>query len=143
MNEWKIEDEKTLREKVESGMRFRSIGKLIGKTKNACIGKAHRLGLLIKVKKGAMFKPPKPKPKPAPPKPPEAFPVIAIAPHRDGGGVEMIDLKLWNCRWIFDDKTYCGRLHASGSYCKDHAAIVYRPLEKSYASTRHYLHRLR
>ena len=48
--------------------------------------------------------------------------------------ISILDLKHWSCRYIAGDETkpldriYCGQEIEIGSYCKDHAAICYRPV---------------
>ena len=40
-------------------------------------------------------------------------------------GKKMMDLGPFDCRWIWDDSSYCGRPTAMCSYCAQHKAIVY------------------
>ena len=145
MSGWSDEDEERLRAEVEKGIVFSKIAPMIGKTRNACIGKAHRLGLEIFTTRGSNTKrktkikpPPKPKPKPKP------TPILLV-PAPVGGGISILKLKDASCRWIFDDKTFCGRIQSVGSYCKDHAPIVYRPPEERprHAHSRQHFHRPR
>jgi len=45
-------------------------------------------------------------------------------------GKKIIDLGPFDCRWIFDDSSYCAKPKTFRSYCEHHAKIVYVPLLK-------------
>ena len=45
-------------------------------------------------------------------------------------GKKLLDLGLFDCRWIFDDNSYCAQPKTFRSYCEHHAKIVYVPLLK-------------
>ncbi len=42
-------------------------------------------------------------------------------------GVDIEDLGPKHCRFVLDDKTFCGDEAVAGSYCKACAAVVYQP----------------
>jgi hypothetical protein len=45
-------------------------------------------------------------------------------------GKKILDLGPFDCRWIFDDNSYCAQPKTFRSYCAHHAKIVYVPLLK-------------
>lgn len=108
----------------------RQIAQELGRSRNAIIGKAHRLGLQIEARH--LPKPPVKLPKPkmkksdiyVPPPPPREIP----APENP---VSLMDLESHHCRAIvgkdYDNlATYCGRDKIDGiSYCAGHARIFY------------------
>jgi len=132
----KIEDLKKLWAK---GLSTAEIGRELGVSKNAVVGKSHRLGL-------------KPRPSPisgksaesagtapaaapatataaaAPAKPKAAKPAKAKPAEKIG---DIIDLGPHMCRWPFgdpgdDDFHFCGRQVApSKPYCPEHCAVAY------------------
>lgn len=135
----KIEDLKKLWAK---GLSTAEIGRALGVSKNAVVGKSHRLGL-------------KPRPSPISGKPVEAAPVAAKpkpkpkAKESEKIG-DIIDLGPQMCRWPFgdpgdDDFHFCGRQVAAGKpYCAEHCSVAYvsksnsrdRDRDRSGASTR-------
>lgn len=129
----KIEDLKKLWAK---GLSTAEIGRELGVSKNAVVGKSHRLGL-------------KPRPSPisgksaestaaapaakaaaaaAPAKPKAAKPAKAKPAEKIG---DIIDLGPQMCRWPFgdpgdEDFHFCGRQVApSKPYCPEHCAVAY------------------
>lgn len=142
MAAWTDEMDATLKELWQSGMRALLIGNVMGKTKNAVIGRAHRVGCprrenktrgknfqsdIIKAKK--IIK--------ALPSPPPVATVRAVSVLtrvktepvvREGQPVHFFDLKAHHCRAPMWDhyKTgdmYCGKRKKNGSsYCEEHHA---------------------
>ena len=117
-------------------------GRLGGVTRNAVIGKIHRLGLSGRAKPSAPARPGRvAKPR---------APVRAAAQHRTAPGPKPTPLPYWVeaapegpglvtslaalgahvCKWPIGDPkadgfTFCGR-PAEGPYCPGHAAVAYR-----------------
>lgn len=134
----KIEDLKKLWAK---GLSTAEIGRALGVSKNAVVGKSHRLGL-------------KPRPSPISGKPAEPAPVAKAKPKPKAKESEkigdIIDLGPQMCRWPFgdpgdDDFHFCGRQVAPGKpYCAEHCSVAYvsksnsrdRDRDRSGASTR-------
>lgn len=126
----------------------------VGITRNAVMGIVHRAGkrrnppkIFRRVQSSkprvAVEKPAKPKieKKRAAPKPKtekfivfekyikatEPFPELTFGEFK---GKRMLELGPFDCRWIWDDKSYCGRPAVGCSYCPEHKAIVYTPPRK-------------
>jgi hypothetical protein len=109
------------------GLSYTQIGKALGITKNAAIGKARRLkidkspALLTNTK----AKPPAHKPQPRPIKPPPPPP----APVPDMKLLTMMELRDNHCRYPIngkDEMLFCGRYQdGKKPYCKQHAKICY------------------
>lgn len=124
-----------------------------GVTRNAVIGKVHRLGLSGRVKAGA----PIPQ-RPAKPKPISAVPPVSepVRPHVEQAGtapsetsldhrwardialpeskrVGILELRDSMCKWPIGDPSkpdfaFCGARSASGMpYCTEHCRIAYQP----------------
>ena len=124
---WTPDMEAKLRELWPLGLSCSKIAKEIGVTKNAVIGKAHRLQLLKRREVGArVFKPPR-KPKPrrkripvsAKPKP---LPPPLRAP--DCKPVTLMELGGCMCRYPVGDGFYCGDA-TDKTFCIWHAARCY------------------
>ena len=111
------------------GLSYTQIGKELGITKNAAIGKARRLKIdkspapttYIKAKPPAH----KPQPKPIKPTPPPPPP----APVTDMKLLTMMELRDNHCRYPIngtDEMLFCGRYQdGKEPYCKQHAEICY------------------
>lgn len=105
-----------------------------GVTRNAVIGKAHRLKLSSRVSpiqqnNKKAVKPPEEKPVAKKIKTPEK---IIPAPASNSQGVNMAELKDRMCRWPLGDPKEPGFLFCGGSsvpgmpYCSDHAKVAYQ-----------------
>lgn len=159
---WTDERIALLKKMWKEGKSAADIAKTLGKgvTRNAVIGKAHRMGLSGRpspIKKPAPVKKEAPKKSEAAAKPlKKAAPVVvsgvknnpllremaeprkmekeAIPP---GGGVALFDLTERMCKWPIgdpreDDFTFCGRgIRAGTPYCHDHAAMAYQSSSRS------------
>lgn len=99
---WTKEDDKRLKELLETGKPMREIGWALGKTKNAVIGRANRLGLGVSKKRQTFLMPG------------EKRPVTCQWPKGDGP-------------YVFD----CAEKPKAGSsYCAAHHALAYRKVEE-------------
>ncbi|HHI88992.1 MAG TPA: GcrA cell cycle regulator [Hellea balneolensis] len=130
--------------------------KLGGVTRNAVIGKVHRLGLSGRAKpKRKTAKPATPRatttarkrtpakrrpaPKPAPA--PVAVPLEA-KPLPNGEYATILTITEHLCKWPLGDPTsadfrFCGRSTNKGEpYCKAHAQLAYQPSRRKVAQTR-------
>jgi GcrA cell cycle regulator len=116
-------------------------GQLGGVTRNAVIGKVHRLGLSGRAEPLAPTRPARittPRvrvragPLPAPKSRSTPLPhLVEPAPEGPGLVTSMAALGTHVCKWPIgdpkaDDFTFCGR-GAEGPYCRDHAAVAYQP----------------
>ena len=108
-----------------------------GFTRNAVIGKAHRLKLSSRV---SPISAPAPKVKPANTQKsaivPRPRPVMAAPVKIDVKGIKMIDLKERMCRWPLGDPkdpefNFCGCNTVPGMpYCVDHARMAYQATKR-------------
>jgi GcrA cell cycle regulator len=139
---WSDDRVTTLKSLWLGGLSASKIAKQLGGvTRNAVIGKVHRLGLGGRAKPSA---PPQLKRmaclpvrvRAAPPSAPKArseplpYPVVS-APKGPGLVTSVVDLGAHLCKWpLGDPKTdsfsFCGR-PASGPYCGGHAAVAFQP----------------
>jgi GcrA cell cycle regulator len=158
---WTDERIATLKKMWKEGKSAAEIAKTLAKgvTRNAVIGKAHRMGLSGRpspIKKPAAppkKDPPKKEVKAVVKKP--VVPVVTGVKHNPlirevtaprqfvkevfpiDGGVGLIDLTERMCKWPFgdpreDDFTFCGRPIRPGTpYCPDHAAMAYQSSGRS------------
>jgi GcrA cell cycle regulator len=126
-----------------------------GVTRNAVIGKVHRLGLSgraapsqpARTTSAATFRPARPRPTPpvqqAAPRRAEVVaprPIIAApaapAPSREildlPGTATVMTLGAHMCKWPIGDPSsrefsFCGRRASEGVYCGEHAKVAYQP----------------
>lgn len=113
---WTPELDARLRAYWSEGLSCSQIGVALGVTRNAAIGRAHRLGLPTRSPGGKVK--PRAQTKPLP---------KSRAPRPDLPGVDIMDLTPGMCRWpISDDRPhrFCG-VACGSTYCLDHAAIAY------------------
>ena len=125
-----------------------------GVTRNAVIGKVHRLGLSGRA---TPSQPPRPAFKtPRPPRPVsnQSLAPRRIAPHGGGsvaeptpiyyveepGSATVLTLGAHMCKWPIGDPssdnfTFCGRRIGDGSYCVEHARVAYQPQQKGKRSS--------
>jgi GcrA cell cycle regulator len=121
-----------------------------GVTRNAVIGKVHRLGL------SGRATPSQPsRPAFKTPRAPRPAATVAAAPRRiaptapepppvtyveEPGSATVLTLGAHMCKWPIGDPasdgfTFCGRRIGEGSYCAEHARIAYQPQQKGKRST--------
>lgn len=113
---WNDERIELLKSLWAEGLTTGEIGRQLGVSKNAVVGKAHRLGL--KGRPSPIKRTKKAKKEEAPAKQPEQPP-------------SLVDLAAHTCRWPIgdprdDDFHFCGKQALAGKpYCGEHAAIAY------------------
>ncbi len=147
--QWTDEAIASLRQMLDEKMTFRDVAAALGCSRNAAIGKAHRLGLCSTSpkpgphRKGMVAVAPKPKRirVPAAPKVIK-FPVEKrqehwpVAPYVEGEGVELLSLEARHCRWPLGPKMqvairFCGHDKRVGSsYCDHHHRLSYSPVPR-------------
>lgn len=160
---WTDERIALLKKMWKEGKSAAEIAKTLGKgvTRNAVIGKAHRMGLSgrpspIKkptpVKKESSAAPAQARKEPKEAKKPPAAPAgkaPALAKEAEelkkiekeivpiGGGVSLLELTERMCKWPIGDPreadfTFCGRGIRPGTpYCPDHASMAYQTSSRS------------
>lgn len=131
-----------------------------GVTRNAVIGKVHRLGLSGRATPSRPVKRPprlaRPKPqvmadgtvRTAPARPPAVVQSSAVKavekaamaalppmPLTDGEAATILTLRDSMCKWPIGDPAdpsfaFCGRKSHEGPYCKDHAQVAFQPARK-------------
>lgn len=117
---WTPERIKILKKAWQQGKSASAIARDLGVSKNAVIGKMHRLNLSEKVKKVAQEVETKK----------EAY----ILPQN---GVQLLDLKTNSCRWPIGEPTdsdfhFCGHEVVSGKpYCAKHCALAYTNVKEA------------
>jgi len=137
--EWTDERVERLKKLFADGWSATQIAKdLGGITRNAAIGKLHRLGLrrgwsagreasqFVKHQAALKREAKAPKPRAHPP----GVPLPKERPH-EGPVVELLYLGARHCRWPIGDPQesgfgFCGG-EADGPYCDDHAQVAYQP----------------
>jgi GcrA cell cycle regulator len=148
---WTDERVETLKKLWQDGLSASQIAKQLGGvTRNAVIGKVHRLGLSGRAAPSKparpAFKPPRPARAAvaAPPPPrrvaePAASNVPAVPAPRPidekPGTATVLTLGAHMCKWPIGDPsldtfTFCGRrTGGEGPYCNDHARVAYQPAQ--------------
>ncbi len=125
-----------------------------GVTRNAVIGKVHRLGLSGRATPSQPPRPAFKTPRPARPVSTQSLAPRRIAPHGAGqvaeptpvyyveepGSATVLTLGAHMCKWPIGDPssdnfTFCGRRIGDGSYCVEHARVAYQPQQKGKRST--------
>jgi len=150
---WTDERVTTLKKLWLDGLSASQIAKQLGGvTRNAVIGKVHRLGLSGRAAPSQPARPAFKAPRPARPAAttmpsaprrviaaePAALPAVAQQPSvpafRDEqpGSATVLTLGAHMCKWPIGDPstdgfTFCGRRSSDGPYCGEHASIAYQP----------------
>lgn len=142
---WTKEQDDFLREQYRA-ISAEAIAQRIGKTRNAVIGRANRIGLSKSYGevfgRGAPHSPYKKKPRKSQGghnatgpelfyRKPRAVKVVKMAEADisplNGVGVKMWELESRHCRWVVGepkDLTFCGHnKHNGSSYCENHSAL--------------------
>jgi len=123
---WNEENIRELRRLWDAGYSASAIGKQIGITKNAVIGKAHRLGLKSRpspIKRGVTKSVIAPVVRKAPPVETPPMPALRPAPRKTANGP--------SCLWPIGDPGaadfhFCGEPSIDGKpYCSEHCAKAY------------------
>ena len=131
------------------GLSASQVAKLLGGvTRNAVIGKVHRLGLSGRVKRARPAKrAPRPAAKartgvpsaprlPARPAPKPALVPLEAKPMADGKFATILTVTEHMCKWPIgdpssDDFRFCGRgTDKATPYCKAHAQLAYQPARR-------------
>ncbi|HEY3696148.1 GcrA family cell cycle regulator [Phenylobacterium sp.] len=146
---WTDERVEMLKRLWLDGLSASQIAKQLGGvTRNAVIGKVHRLGLSGRATPSKparpAFKPPRPaRPAAAAPSAPRriAEPMAAVpeAPpvryvDEAPGSATVLTLGAHMCKWPIGDPsletfTFCGRRASDGPYCNEHARVAYQPVQ--------------
>jgi GcrA cell cycle regulator len=153
---WTDERVETLKKLWLDGLSASQIAKQLGGvTRNAVIGKVHRLGLSGRATPSQpqrpIFKAPRaPRPAisaaPAQRRPlePSSMPASVPAPAfyaEEPGTATVLTLGAHMCKWPIGDPssdgfTFCGRRsEKEGPYCTDHARVAYQPQQKKAGRT--------
>jgi GcrA cell cycle regulator len=145
---WTDERVEMLKKLWLDGLSASQIAKQLGGvTRNAVIGKVHRLGL------SGRAAPSQPQ-RPAFKAPRAPRPAVAAAPRRllsepsslpsapvpvfyaeEPGSATVLTLGAHMCKWPIGDPstdgfTFCGRRSSDGPYCVEHARVAYQPQQK-------------
>ena len=146
---WTDERVEVLKKLWLDGLSASQIAKQLGGgvTRNAVIGKVHRLGLSGRATPSKPARPvvvrmaPRPRPisTPAAPRRPTPLPTVAqptvIVRREEPGSATVLTLAQHMCKWPIGDPssrdfTFCGKAAGGHTYCADHAAIAYQPVQK-------------
>lgn len=149
MFRWTDERVDKLKAMHKEGLSFSIIGERLGASRNAVIGKAHRLGLCkpspslpaMSARRTTKRKPDITKPKVITKPSGFRFGHAHLLPDDRPTRAEAIaaedlksrriafgDLETKHCRWPHDDLTYCGCDHVPGtSWCEAHLKIITAP----------------
>ena len=147
---WTDERVETLKKLWQDGLSASQIAKQLGGvTRNAVIGKVHRLGLSGRAAPSKparpVFKAPRPQRPVAQPAAPrrmaEYTPMVAVPqppPVRyideAPGSATVLTLGAHMCKWPIGDPssdgfTFCGRRQSDGPYCVEPARVAYQPAQ--------------
>ena len=148
---WTDERVELLKKLWQDGLSASQIAKQLGGvTRNAVIGKVHRLGLSGRAAPSKparpVFKAPRPARQAAAPAAPRRIappPLATAAPapqppvryvEEAPGAATVLTLGAHMCKWPIgdpssDDFTFCGRRASEGPYCVEHARVAYQPAQ--------------
>jgi GcrA cell cycle regulator len=151
---WTDDRVEALKKLWQDGLSASQIAKQLGGglTRNAVIGKVHRLGLSGRAAPSqpqrAVFKAPRP-PRPATPSipvtrrsdiaarpEPVALPALPAVIIEETGSATVLTLGAHMCKWPIGDPSsdgfsFCGRQASDGTpYCTHHARVAYQPQQK-------------
>lgn len=146
---WTPERVEQLRDFVVNGLSCSQIATEIGVTRNAVIGKIHRLGLCPVRAPGGSGRPCSPRARPRRERAPRRRPLLQVlfcagarvtgvtvtGPVQSGQPRSLLELTKGQCRWPLTeaageccaDLIFCGNEAIAGlSYCAGHARMAYR-----------------
>jgi GcrA cell cycle regulator len=147
---WTDERVELLKKLWQDGLSASQIAKQLGGvTRNAVIGKVHRLGLSGRATPSkparTTFKAPRPaRPISAAPSAPRRIAEpVSLAPHHPTpvryvdeapGTATVLTLGAHMCKWpigdpSMDNFTFCGRRSGEGPYCHEHSQVAYQPAQ--------------
>ncbi len=150
---WTDDRVTTLKKLWLDGLSASQIAKQLGGvTRNAVIGKVHRLGLSGRAAPSQPARPAFKAPRPARPAAttmpsaprrviaaePASLPAVAQQPSvpafraEEPGSATVLTLGAHMCKWPIGDPstdgfTFCGRRSSDGPYCNEHARVAYQP----------------
>lgn len=142
---WTDERVTLLRKLWAEGLSASQIAKQLGGvTRNAVIGKVHRLGLAgratpsrpakrpVRAARPRIVGPTAPRLRPASTVPAVVIPDLEPVKLDDGKAASVLTLNESMCKFPIGDPTdpnfaFCGRGAANGPYCADHARLAYQP----------------
>jgi len=142
---WTEERVATLRKLWAEGLSASQIAKQLGGvTRNAVIGKVHRLGLAgratpsrptkrpVRAVRPRVIGPTAPRLRPAFSAPTVVIPQLEPLRLEDGKAASVLTLNESMCKFPIGDPNdmdfaFCGRSAACGPYCQDHARLAYQP----------------
>jgi GcrA cell cycle regulator len=144
---WTDERVATLRKLWAEGLSASQIAKQLGGvTRNAVIGKVHRLGLAgratpsrpakrpVRAARPRVISPTAPRLRPAshPNVPAIIVPELEPLLFDDGRAASVLTIKDTMCKYPIGDPAtadfaFCGRESSCGPYCQDHARLAYQP----------------
>ncbi|MDX2274975.1 MAG: GcrA family cell cycle regulator [Hyphomonadaceae bacterium] len=142
---WTDERVALLRKLWAEGLSASQIAKQLGGvTRNAVIGKVHRLGLAgratpsrpakrpVRPQRARVIGPSAPRLRPATTVPAVAIPQLEPLRGEDGRTTTVLTLNEQTCKFPIGDPNdpsfaFCGRGAAGGPYCADHARLAYQP----------------
>lgn len=142
---WNEERVALLRKLWAEGLSASQIAKQLGGvTRNAVIGKVHRLGLAgratpsrpakrpVRASRPRIVGPSTPRIRPAMATPATPMPDLEPVRLQDGKTVSVLTLTEQMCKFPIGDPNdpdfaFCGRGAVSGAYCADHARVTYQP----------------
>ncbi|WP_395645910.1 GcrA family cell cycle regulator [Terricaulis sp.] len=142
---WTEERVALLRKLWAEGLSASQIAKQLGGvTRNAVIGKVHRLGLAgratpsrpakrpVRQSRPRVIGPSVPRLRPANTLPSVVIPDLEPLKLEDGKAASVLTLNESMCKFPIGDPTestfaFCGRSSHSGPYCADHARLAYQP----------------
>ena len=142
---WTDERVELLKKLWQDGLSASQIAKQLGGvTRNAVIGKVHRLGLSGRATPSQpsrpVFRAARPRPTvaaaPAPRREPLIRPAAPVpSPVLDlPGTATVLTLGAHMCKWpigdpSMDNFTFCGRRSGEGPYCHEHSQVAYQPAQ--------------
>ncbi len=144
---WTDERVELLKKLWQDGLSASQIAKQLGGvTRNAVIGKVHRLGLSGRATPSkpqrTVFKAPRPA-RPVTPAITAPRRIAEAVPHQSApvryiderpGTATVLTLGAHMCKWPIGDPsldsfTFCGRRSDEGPYCDEHASVAYQPVQ--------------